>query len=64
MNGSRARNIRRTVRRTVRNAVVKQRKEAIDDFCGFVNSQKLGRRIKLALLVIGGKASFEKMDEI
>ena len=53
----------RQVRRTGRRAVHKNKVGALGDFCKFVNAQKLGRRIKLALLVIAGNISPEKMNQ-
>lgn len=52
------------IRRTTRNILADSRELAIDDWCSFINKQKLLRRIKLAFLVIGGKITYEKIDKI
>ena len=52
------------IRRTTRNILADSREIAINDWCFFINKQKLLRRIKLAFLVIGGKITYEKIDKI
>lgn len=52
------------IRRTTRNILADNREMAINNWCDFINSQKLKRRIKLAFLVIGGKITYEKIDKI
>ena len=52
------------IRRTTRNILADSRELAINDWCNYVNKQKLLRRIKLAFLVIGGKITYEKIDKI
>lgn len=52
------------IRQNVRRVMTKSRKEAINDWCCFINSSPLKRRIKLAFLVIGGKIDFNKLDTI
>lgn len=54
------RNTRRGFRKTFREI----KKEVVADWCEFINHQKLSRRIKLAFLVIGGKITYEKLDDI
>ena len=54
----------RKIRQNVKRAVNKSKKEAINDWCSFINSSPLKRRIKLAFLVIGGKIDFNKLDTI
>ena len=56
MNGRTTRKIKQTVTR--------QKRDAIGDWCDFINSQRLKRRIKLALLVVRGKLTFDKLDSI
>lgn len=50
--------------RKIRQTFTRQKRDAINDWCNFINSQKLKRRIKLAFLVIGGKITFDKLDSI
>lgn len=54
----------KNTRRVIKKAFQDAKGEAINNWCEFVNSQKLGRRIKLAFLVIGGKITYEKIDKI
>lgn len=60
MSNRKDKNTRRVIKKAFQNA----KGEAINNWCEFVNAQKLGRRIRLALLVIGGKITYEKIDKI
>lgn len=60
MSNKRSKNTRRVIKKAFQGV----KGEAINDWCEFINAQKLGRRIKLAFLVICGSITYEKLDRI
>ena len=56
--------MRGTVTRKIKQTVTREKRQAIESWCNFVNEQPLKRRIKLAFIVIKGNVSIQKLDTI